>query len=50
MQRANGHHDLTVLEVAIEAWLDGSAGTRSRGEVAFRRALWLSASPIRSRT
>ncbi|MDA0183896.1 endonuclease domain-containing protein [Solirubrobacter phytolaccae] len=39
MQRANGHHKLAVLEQAIEAWLDGSAGTRSRGETAFRRAL-----------
>lgn len=39
MARANGHHNLAVLEQAIEDWLDGSAGTRSQGEVAFRRAL-----------
>ncbi|RKQ90734.1 uncharacterized protein DUF559 [Solirubrobacter pauli] len=39
IQRANGHHNVRVLEQAIEDWLDGSAGTRSRGEVAFRRAL-----------
>lgn len=39
VKRANGHHHLAVLEQAIEDWLDGSAGTRSRGEVAFRRAL-----------
>lgn len=39
IERANGHHKLTVLQQAIEDWLDGSAGTRSRGEVAFRRAV-----------
>lgn len=39
IQRANGHHNLATLEQAIEDWLDGSAGTRSRGEVAFRRAV-----------
>ena len=39
MKRANGHHNVAVLEQALEDWLDGSAGTRSRGEVAFRRAL-----------
>ncbi len=39
MARANGRHNLDVLEQAIEDWLAGSAGTRSRGEVAFRRAI-----------
>ena len=39
MARVNGRHNLEVLETAIEDWLDGSAGTRSRGEIAFRRAV-----------
>ena len=39
MARANGRHRLDVLETAIEDWLGGSAGTRSRGEIAFRRAV-----------
>jgi len=39
MARVNGRHNLAVLETAIEDWLDGSAGTRSRGEIAFRRAV-----------
>jgi hypothetical protein len=39
MARANGRHSLDVLESAIEDWLDGSAGIRSRGEGAFRRAV-----------
>ncbi len=39
MARVNGRHNLDVLETAIEDWLDGSAGTRSRGEIAFRRAV-----------
>lgn len=37
--RANGRHNLAVLDAALAAWLDGSAGTRSRGEIAFRRAV-----------
>ena len=40
MDRANGRHNLEVLETAIADWLDGSAGTRSRGEIAFRRAVY----------
>lgn len=39
MDRANGRHNLEVLETAIRDWLHGSAGTRSKGEAAFRRAV-----------
>lgn len=39
MARAVGRHNLAVLEQAIADWLAGRAGTRSRGEVAFRRAV-----------
>jgi len=35
MQRANGRHNLHVLEEAIALYLSGSAGTRSRVEDAF---------------
>ncbi|MDA0142053.1 DUF559 domain-containing protein [Solirubrobacter deserti] len=39
MARATGHRHLDVLECAIDDWLAGSAGVRSRGELAFRRAV-----------
>jgi hypothetical protein len=35
MQRANGRHNLHVLEAAIDLYLSGSAGTRSALEDAF---------------
>jgi hypothetical protein len=37
MDRANGRHNLHVLDRAIELFKDGSAGTRSRNEVLFLR-------------
>jgi hypothetical protein len=39
MQRANGRHNLHVLEQAIELYLSGSAGTRSALEDAFLHLL-----------
>jgi hypothetical protein len=39
MRRANGRHNLHVLEQAIELYLAGSAGTRSALEDAFLRLL-----------
>ena len=38
MQRANGRHNLHVLERALELNASGSAGTRSAKEDAFRKA------------
>lgn len=35
MARANGRHNLHVLEAAIDSYLHGSKGTRSRKEIAF---------------
>lgn len=35
MQRANGCHNLRVLDEAIDLYLNGSAGLKSRGEKAF---------------
>jgi hypothetical protein len=35
MQRANGRHNLHVLDAAIDLYLSGSAGTRSRLEDTF---------------
>jgi hypothetical protein len=35
MRRANGRHNLCVLERAIELYRAGSAGLKSRGERAF---------------
>jgi hypothetical protein len=35
MRRANGRHNLDVVDRAIALYKDGSAGTKSRGEVAF---------------
>ncbi|MDA0159631.1 DUF559 domain-containing protein [Solirubrobacter ginsenosidimutans] len=37
MARANGRHNLKVLDRAMERYAYGSAGTRSRGEVLFLR-------------
>ena len=38
LERANGRHRLHVLEDALELHERGSAGTRSRAEVAFLKA------------
>jgi hypothetical protein len=35
MARANGRHNLHVLEAAIDSYLHGSKGTKSRKEIAF---------------
>ena len=39
MARSNGRQNLDVLDQAIDDWLAGSAGIRSRGEGGFRRAI-----------
>ena len=39
MARANGRHRLPVLEEAIDAYVNGSAGTKSRYERAFLRLI-----------
>ena len=45
MTRANGRHNLGVLEAAIDLWLKGSAGLKSRPEAAFLSMLKLTDLP-----